>query len=821
MSFSRRPGSDATCYSKPLDSLKGWNDHLFWVDAFAYLAIFPRHTNKSVSKDPFPKSTKFNAEHYASLVAYPTPFHKYLEPFLCLMNLLSFIRTADPSKVRIGERQCGEDEPQLLDTTVGHVVLLLPVAPARTDSELEVSVDRLFDEGGSGTQVDQGDSAGGVGEQGADIHLVTKTADIVAEDVIPLQPRRHKKRKTIVADAGEPSHPPKRLRGDRGTLSGTSVGGKSMSAIQRLLAGAVQNAEVRGEPVPTLPFVTSSVSATPEREGEDHTDSVANLQTFGPPPRFVITSDFSHHSGANFSEAKVDSVVRSSDPIITTITTVTTMVDATTAVKEAPTRPSLFGVGSSLAGGTDPTPSSFSDVSGIDFLIGDIRTIVDPDFDLQKVYVSHWSITNWSLLNKGRVCREMLDEFAPPKFFASIRGMEHDQLFTEFNVGVSHQVSLSAKVRIRAEYNIKEKRKLRSAEAAKAIHRHAEASKFEAIEKSLQDEVKVLRDHNTALEKEKHELNVKAADLAALVKVREQEVADLDAQVIAIKSQNDNLTSREKVTTYENYMGKLEEFQNDKTRVMNDKFEKLYVDFVEMDLHLEEKFYPHLLTTIAGHRWLLTYGMKLAIVKCLHSPEYLSALGVAINRAIEKGMQDGLAVGITHELQDMKFSLLAELKSNKDASTETLMNILHLEEPLAERLGLNESQPHADQMLVPIHHLPDRTVIGATSLLFSLDVSHNRVQKIRDNIANHRSALHDVFIPLVEPLSFATLEGMEGTFGTAPETTMALSVTFASISSIPPISTDDYDAMHADGQEGRGTNANPFPNVDDAKMNIE
>nr|GFA55096.1 hypothetical protein [Tanacetum cinerariifolium] len=37
-------------------------------------------------------------------------------------------------------------------------------------------------------------------------------------------------------------------------------------AIQRLLAEAVRNAEVRGEAIHSLPFVTSSVSATPERE---------------------------------------------------------------------------------------------------------------------------------------------------------------------------------------------------------------------------------------------------------------------------------------------------------------------------------------------------------------------------------------------------------------------------------------------------------------------------------------------------------------------------------------------------------------------------
>ncbi|GKG53552.1 hypothetical protein Tco_0554952, partial [Tanacetum coccineum] len=63
------------------------------------------------------------------------------------MDLLSFIQTTDPIKVRVGERQRAEDEPRLLDTTVGRVVPLLPIAPARAESELDV--DKLFDKGGN------------------------------------------------------------------------------------------------------------------------------------------------------------------------------------------------------------------------------------------------------------------------------------------------------------------------------------------------------------------------------------------------------------------------------------------------------------------------------------------------------------------------------------------------------------------------------------------------------------------------------------------------------------------------------------------------
>ncbi|GJV22042.1 hypothetical protein Tco_1371062, partial [Tanacetum coccineum] len=298
MSFSKRQGNDAICYTKPLDSLKSWNDHFFWVDAYACPASFPWNTSKSVSKDPFPKSSEFNVEHYATLVAYLAPFQKYPEPFLCLigikMDLFSFIRTADPTKVRVGKRQRIKDEPKLLDTTVGRVVPLLAVALTHSESELEDSVDRLFDKGGSGDQARQGDSASG--GQGAGIQF--------------------------------PSHPAKKLRDDHGISTGPSVAIKSRFAIQSLLAGAVLNSEVRIAALPTLPFVTSSVFVTPEHEGGDQTDSVAgvNLQTISAPQRFVISSDSSHHSGANVAEAEVDSVVKSFAPAIATITTVTATV---------------------------------------------------------------------------------------------------------------------------------------------------------------------------------------------------------------------------------------------------------------------------------------------------------------------------------------------------------------------------------------------------------------------------------------------------------------------------------------------------------------
>ncbi|GKB21843.1 hypothetical protein Tco_0855766 [Tanacetum coccineum] len=561
-------------------------------------------TSKSVSKDPFPKSSEFNAEHYATFVAYQTPFHKYPKPFLCLvelsrhytldentypeflhdndeeMDLLTFIRTADPTKVRVGERQRAEGEPRLLDTTVGRVVPLLPVAPARESSELETSVDKLFDEGGSGDQVEQGDFASG--GQGVGIHFVSEAVETTVEDVAPLQPRRQKKQNTMVVDAGEPSHPAKKLRGDHSTPGGPSVAGKSRSAVQRLLAGALLNPKVGIAALPTLPFVTSFVFATLEHE------------------------DSSHHLGVNVAEAEVDSVVRSFVPMITAATTVTSIVDPATTVKEKFVESSLFGGGSSSAGGADHIIGGFFDLTGNDFIVSGICTVISPNTDLQKVMIrlpllNNTIVLESSLFGGGSssaggtdhtiggfsdligndfivsgIRTVIIPNMDLQKFFVSIRGMEHDQLFTEFNVRAARQMSLGAVVRMCDEYNIKKKRRLKSTvdeqaellkvreveienlkaqlllkegEAAEAIRLRAKASKFEAIEKSLQDEVKTLKDHNVTLEKEKNDLGVKVADLAASVKVREQEVADLDALVTSVKFQKDNLVDQVRAFT--------------------------------------------------------------------------------------------------------------------------------------------------------------------------------------------------------------------------------------------------------------------------------
>ncbi|GKF74505.1 hypothetical protein Tco_0220837, partial [Tanacetum coccineum] len=187
-------------------------------------------------------------------------------------------------------------------------------------------------------------------------------------------------------------------------------------------------------------------------------------------------------------------------------------VDPTLVVKEKPVKHSMFFDDSSSAGGADPNNGVFLDLTDSDFLVS---------------------------------------------------GMEHDQLFTEFNIRAARQMSLSAEVRMRAEYNVKERRslkfvvekqdeilKIREGEIenlkARLLLREAEAeaSNFEAIEKSLRDETDALRERNVILKKERNALDVKVMELEASAVNKGCKLTDLKAQLTSVKSQNDNLVDR-------------------------------------------------------------------------------------------------------------------------------------------------------------------------------------------------------------------------------------------------------------------------------------
>ncbi|GKB95926.1 hypothetical protein Tco_0982063 [Tanacetum coccineum] len=272
---------------------------------------------------------------------------------------------------------------------------------------------------------------------------------------------------------------------------------------------------------------------------------------------------------ANSAGPEVDSLVRSTAPIMTEAITVATTVAIPADIskdKSAP-HPSVFG-SSSSSEKTDRTLSLFTGKSGSGFDAGSIRAEESVGADSEEIYVPEWTVTKGFEMNDGHLCANMIDHFTPPAFFKTVRGMEHEQLFTEFNVSTARNLSLSSEVRMRAEYNILEKRKWRTLaeekntlleakdkeiedlksqllrareESAEVTQLRAQVSGLEATENSLRGEVASAKDRNTLLEQECDSLKLKVTGLESAIVDKDHKLSELGASSSSLKSQNQSL----------------------------------------------------------------------------------------------------------------------------------------------------------------------------------------------------------------------------------------------------------------------------------------
>ncbi|GKD27850.1 hypothetical protein Tco_1234064 [Tanacetum coccineum] len=320
---------------------------------------------------------------------------------------------------------------------------------------------------------------------------------------------------------------------------------------------------------------------------------------------------------------------------------------------------------------------------------------------------------------------------------------------------------------------------------------------------------------------------LKVTGLESTIAEKDQELSDLGASSSSLKSHNQSLVNqvhelevssadlREKLETYEGCLKQLEEFQDNLMEPLRTRLAEIDADFTRCYMRFQESFHPHLLNVIVGRRWLLTHGMKLLVVKCLNSIEYLEALGHAFGRAIEKGMQEGLAVGIEHgqagrcltdleayipsaeddfnyairDLRDLNFPLLQELSNKKDASTWDIMDLLRLDNIVAETLGMTDLQPNVDQLMVLVHHKRDRVIIGSQALSVALNVYCGRVEKMERNLVERLPFLKDVFVSIEDPLSAEAL--------IEPSAEVPATNVLSTVVIVPPpgpsISVKDYD----------------------------
>ncbi|GJT94621.1 hypothetical protein Tco_1090139 [Tanacetum coccineum] len=283
------------------------------------------------------------------------------------MDLFAFINHADPTKGNANVYGAGNDD--------------------------------VNEEGNDAVEADQTDQ----GDHVVDVGGIDIVADDEVQAIVDDKPQRVRKKRKAADGASASGLPPKKLREDYGTSGiGASNGVKSVSALQSLLEGSTLAVEVGVTATATVPFVTSSVTPTPEREGPADSIFETGLRTQHPAKRFVISSDSSHDSNANDADDEVTSIVRSSvppPPVLTVVVATTIVAGAMSALVHE--------------SGTGPVPPSI------------FRDSASP------------STAEANVVGPSQPAGEELCS------------MDYEQLFAEFNVGAARQTCLGAEVRMR------------------------------------------------------------------------------------------------------------------------------------------------------------------------------------------------------------------------------------------------------------------------------------------------------------------------------------------------------------------------------------
>nr|GEX43723.1 transposase (putative), gypsy type [Tanacetum cinerariifolium] len=282
------------------------------------------------------------------------------------------------------------------------------------------------------------------------------------------------------------------------------------------------------------------------------------------------------------------------------------------------------------------------------------------------------------LLSRSGLLRDLVDHVAPPGYFLELRHLRNDDFLRQYNVNLARQVAMGSQLRLRFEQEAKllKKSVAQVARRDKIIQaREHEIKNLKALLEAEADMKKAAEDKSAKLSKELENIRTLFSDL--------QRCAKMDARLDALS-----------------------------------------IDF-------DEELYPHMLTAIAGRRWMIGHGLRLAVVKCSESLELRQAFADVVSAGIAKGMIEGLRHGVEHghaqlnleaievydpegeakyiaalqALKNLKYPLVDQLEGLKDAPMDVIMASMHLESDNGDDAPqwVRELRPSSSQLTIPVY----------------------------------------------------------------------------------------------------------------------
>ncbi|GJU51534.1 hypothetical protein Tco_1221089 [Tanacetum coccineum] len=228
-----------------------------------------------------------------------------------------------------------------------------------------------------------------------------------------------------------------------------------------------------------------------------------------------------------------------------------------------------------------------------------------------SIYQPGWGVTN--------DYQDMANHIVPPGYFSELRHLPNADFLSQYNINLAWQVAMGSQLRLRFEQEGCGIRSARPLESDTLLE--AEVDMKKAIEAN-----------NAELAKELDSLRVYFSDVQVSNNQLAEQVLNLQAQV----------TGEEKIkSAFEDFKKYEDDKVEQRCAEMDARLDKISVDF-------DEELYPHMLTAIAGRRWVIRYGLRLAVMKCAESSKIRQAFVDVVSAGLAKGMREGLNYGIEH-----------------------------------------------------------------------------------------------------------------------------------------------------------------------------
>nr|GEX89867.1 zinc finger, CCHC-type [Tanacetum cinerariifolium] len=312
----------------------------------------------------------------------------------------------------------------------------------------------------------------------------------------------------------------------------------------------------------------------------------------------------------------------------------------------------------------------------------------------KSVYRPEWGVTNGNLLDTPEACQDLVDHVAPPGYFFELRHMHNDEFLRQYNVNLARQVAIGSRLRLRFEQEAKLLRKsvAQVARRDRRIQaRELETKNLEALLEAEANTKKAAKDTSAGLSQE------------------------LEIRVSG---------EEKRKASFEEFKWQQDERVEQRCAEIDARLDALSIDF-------DEELYPHMLIAIAGRRWVIGRRLRLAVMKCDESLELRQAFVDAVSMGIAKGLSEGLRHGLEHgqaqrslesikaydpeaeakfvaalqALKDLKYPLVDQLESLKDAPMDVIMAALYLESDIGDDASqdIRDLCPSSSQLTISVY----------------------------------------------------------------------------------------------------------------------